>query len=599
MTRIITTASDVYDRMSESLNGHNNVKYMPYRIALKLTVLQKYTCLDKVSLYIINGVYEQHKGKNLNLIDKVVLDDIVSDIYFAVQKEYSDLTFDGEIVSNVLVQLLGQIFSKYTNKQINLRSALTVIACLSCDRLRVRLSYMFQLNCLKNELGLTKECFRNFLRDLSLLLNFLSEKSVFESSSINNIIDNCFQNLKNPNYMTEAEFMQWFMTEPPVLEWLQILYRIKMAENVNHEVNCKVCKLPVIGLRYFCLKCVNYNQCQNCFLIGATNKKHKLKHAMQEYCWMETPQQLYTQYLKSYLGRIFGLTSKIRYLPVEMPIDVIETKQNVKETSSISIDSIAVKSPRQELQSVISQIERENRLLEIEVNTLKRGDSQFEAFLDQHRSKIERQLIRLKHLKNHLSGTFGRGKMKRMQSTPLIVSRPDSKGNGIPAVNLSPIFSAEVSSRTVRSCSGLDALSTLYGERTVGEGLVSEPNEFSYWLGPKIAAAKNRELDGTYIEKPANTDKENDAAVAVAVSVRSESEPPSSVLSDILNRQSSGGGGGGLKSPDKISITVNKQSSVWLNASRDYAREPVDDKDMDELHTELDKILDQLQKLVT
>lgn len=63
-------------------------------------------------MYVINGVYEQHKGKNLNLIDKVVLDDIVSDIYFAVQKEHSDLTFDGDIVSKVLVQLLGQIFSK-------------------------------------------------------------------------------------------------------------------------------------------------------------------------------------------------------------------------------------------------------------------------------------------------------------------------------------------------------------------------------------------------------------------------------------------------------------------------------------------------------
>lgn len=25
--------------------------------------------------------------------------------------------------------------------------------------------------------------------------------------------------------------MQWFLTEPPVLEWLQIFYRIKMAEN--------------------------------------------------------------------------------------------------------------------------------------------------------------------------------------------------------------------------------------------------------------------------------------------------------------------------------------------------------------------------------
>jgi len=150
----------------------------------------------------------------------------------------------------------------------------------------------------------------------------------------------------------------------------------------------------------------------------------------------------------------------------------------------------------------------------------------------------------------------------------------------------------------VHSYTGLDALSTLYGERTAGEVLAAEPNEFSYWLGPKIASANNRELDGTYIEKPDQIDKENDSAVATAVSARSESEPPSSVLSDILNRPS-GGGGGGLKSPNKISITVNKQSSVWLNASRDYAREPTDDKDMDELHTELDKILDQLQKLVT
>lgn len=86
-------------------------------------------------------------------------------------------------------------FFRYTKKQINLRSALTVIACLSCDRLRMRLGYMFHLNCPNNELGLTKECFRNFLRDLSLLLSFLSEKSIFESSSIDNVIDNCFQNV--------------------------------------------------------------------------------------------------------------------------------------------------------------------------------------------------------------------------------------------------------------------------------------------------------------------------------------------------------------------------------------------------------------------
>lgn len=51
---------------------------------------------------------------------------------------------------------------------------------------------MFQLNCVNNEVGLTKECFYNFLKDFSYLLDFLSEKNVFEDS-INNIIDNCFQ----------------------------------------------------------------------------------------------------------------------------------------------------------------------------------------------------------------------------------------------------------------------------------------------------------------------------------------------------------------------------------------------------------------------
>lgn len=61
---------------------------------------------------MINGVYEQHKGKNVNLIDKAMLEDILFDIYFAAQKECADFHFDVEEVTKVLVRLLGQIFSK-------------------------------------------------------------------------------------------------------------------------------------------------------------------------------------------------------------------------------------------------------------------------------------------------------------------------------------------------------------------------------------------------------------------------------------------------------------------------------------------------------
>ena len=36
--------------------------------------------------------------------------------------------------------------------------------------------------------------------------------------------------------------------------------------------------------RYRCLKCFNFDMCQNCFFSGRIVKGHKLSHPMQEYC---------------------------------------------------------------------------------------------------------------------------------------------------------------------------------------------------------------------------------------------------------------------------------------------------------------------------
>lgn len=43
MTKMSPVTLDLYNQMLESINDRNNIKYMPYRIALKLTVLQKCT----------------------------------------------------------------------------------------------------------------------------------------------------------------------------------------------------------------------------------------------------------------------------------------------------------------------------------------------------------------------------------------------------------------------------------------------------------------------------------------------------------------------------------------------------------------------------
>lgn len=204
-----------------------------------------------------------------------------------------------------------------------------------------------------------------------------------------------------------------------------------------------------------------------------------------------------------------------------------------------------------------------------------------------------------------MSGTFGRGKMKRMQSTPLIMSRPNCENNTAAAVNLSPIFSADAAS-IMTTHNDLGALSTFYCEKIDDLTSKTEMNNFSHWFGPKTTSALKNPLDGTYVENlpelivnPSNKENANknimesdDAAIRPNLEIQS-------VLSDILNKQN----GPPPSKSNKISIAINKQSSsVWLNSNKDYAKEPcneTDDKDMEELHTELDKILDQLQKLVT
>ena len=53
---------------------------------------------------------------------------------------------------------------------------------------------------------------------------------------------------------------------------------------VKHDAKCNICKMyPIIGLRFKCLKCLNYDMCQDCFFVARTTKRHKLTHPTQEY----------------------------------------------------------------------------------------------------------------------------------------------------------------------------------------------------------------------------------------------------------------------------------------------------------------------------
>ncbi|KAG5444138.1 Dystrophin, isoforms A/C/F/G/H [Clonorchis sinensis] len=93
----------------------------------------------------------------------------------------------------------------------------------------------------------------------------------------------------SPRNIPVRHFLTWLRFGPKTIIWLPLLHRIMLAEQVVHNVRCGVCqRQPLTGLRYRCLRCLNFDLCQQCFFCGWTARSHKLSHPMQEYCTNST-----------------------------------------------------------------------------------------------------------------------------------------------------------------------------------------------------------------------------------------------------------------------------------------------------------------------
>ncbi|TGZ69732.1 hypothetical protein CRM22_003571 [Opisthorchis felineus] len=93
----------------------------------------------------------------------------------------------------------------------------------------------------------------------------------------------------SPRSIPVRHFLTWLRFGPKTIIWLPLLHRIMLAEQVVHNVRCGVCqRQPLTGLRYRCLRCLNFDLCQQCFFCGWTARSHKLSHPMQEYCTNST-----------------------------------------------------------------------------------------------------------------------------------------------------------------------------------------------------------------------------------------------------------------------------------------------------------------------
>ena len=90
--------------------------------------------------------------------------------------------------------------------------------------------------------------------------------------------------------------------------------RLIASKSIRHDIRCANCKSQVIiGMRYQCLQCLNYDLCQHCFFYGFTSQNHKLSHPMQEYCYKSSRKEA-TRALLKLISNNLGLNRNSRYV---------------------------------------------------------------------------------------------------------------------------------------------------------------------------------------------------------------------------------------------------------------------------------------------
>ncbi|XP_063572948.1 dystrobrevin alpha isoform X4 [Pongo abelii] len=112
----------------------------------------------------------------------------------------------------------------------------------------------------------------------------------------------CFSQQKK---VTLNGFLDTLMSDPPpqCLVWLPLLHRLANVENVFHPVECSYCHSEsMMGFRYRCQQCHNYQLCQDCFWRGHAGGSHSNQHQMKEYTSWKSPAKKLTNALSKSLS---------------------------------------------------------------------------------------------------------------------------------------------------------------------------------------------------------------------------------------------------------------------------------------------------------
>ncbi|CAH0678221.1 unnamed protein product [Spodoptera exigua] len=350
--------------LMNSLADLNEVRFSAYRTALKLRTVQKALCMHMLQLPAALEAFDSHglRAQNDRLIDIPDMITVLTSLYEVIAAENPSLV-NVPLCLDLSINWLLNVYDSQRTGQIRVLSFKVGLVLLCKGHLEEKYRYLFRLiadpSCRADQrkLGL-------LLHDCIQVPRQLGEVAAFGGSNIEPSVRSCFEQAsaatkegnkggtldrkvekdkekEEPSkektlerdadgqlqFIEAFHFLQWLQKEPQSMVWLPVLHRLAAAETAKHQAKCNICKeYPIIGFRYRCLKCFNFDMCQKCFFNGRKAKNHKLTHPMQEYCTATTSGEDvrdFTRALRNKFksARYFKKHPRVGYLPVQTVLE--------------------------------------------------------------------------------------------------------------------------------------------------------------------------------------------------------------------------------------------------------------------------------------
>ncbi|RMC15440.1 hypothetical protein DUI87_07631 [Hirundo rustica rustica] len=262
----------------------DRIRLSTYRTACKLRFVQKKCNLHLVDIW---NVIEALRENALNNLDPSIelnvarLEAVISTIFYQLNKRMPTThQINVEQSISLLLNFLLAAFDPEGHGKISVFAVKMALATLCGGKIMDKLRYIFSM--ISDSSGvMVYGRYDMFLREVLKL-----PTAVFEGPSFGyteQSAKSCFSQQKK---VTLNTFLDTLMSDPPpqCLVWLPLLHRLANVENVFHPVECSYCHSEsMMGFRYRCQQCHNYQLCQDCFWRGHASGSHSNQHQMKEY----------------------------------------------------------------------------------------------------------------------------------------------------------------------------------------------------------------------------------------------------------------------------------------------------------------------------